>query len=323
MLARTLRSTVQTVLLATLTIGAGAQAEMPYVETSIPQAWALKAATVASEKCLEMGFAATVTVVDQRAQPRVQLMREGAFPHTVETSRRKAITAASRREPTSVIEEENSHEPTLGAVFNQIGLITLSGGLPIYHNGVVIGGIGISGAPGEDEQDRDYDDICGNAGLAAIAHLLEGGAAPAKEAKAATLEDRAAIADQVAKYAQLWDRKDTEGFAQLFAEDGVMDWYFGGVRHNEGPIQGRSTILQYAETAQAERLTGRQSRHHFSNLVFEELASDSAITEHTFVVTHQLPEEQPIVRSTGFYRIEWRKTNEGWLIVRRDLHVDR
>lgn len=156
---------------AVATLTSAAKAE-PHVETSIPLDWALIAATVAEEKCTEMGFAVTVTVVDQRAQPRVQLMKEGAFPHTVETSSRKAITAASRREATAVIEAENEHEPTLGAVFNEIGLITLSGGLPILYDGVVIGGIGIAGSPGEDATGKEFDDICAEAGIAAIAHHL-------------------------------------------------------------------------------------------------------------------------------------------------------
>lgn len=154
---------------------AGAAYAEPHVEMSIPLDWALTAATAAEEKCTEIGFAVTVTVVDQRAQPRVQLMKEGAFPHTVETSSRKAITAASRREATAVIEAENEHEPTLGAVFNEIGLITLSGGIPIVYKGAVIGGIGIAGSPGEDATGKEFDDICAEAGIAAIDHHLNKG----------------------------------------------------------------------------------------------------------------------------------------------------
>ncbi|MEM9760992.1 MAG: heme-binding protein [Pseudomonadota bacterium] len=145
----------------------------PHVEMSIPLDWALEAATVASETCADMGFATTVTVVDQRAQPRVQLMREDAFPHSYQTSERKARTAASRREATVLIEAENEHEPTLGAVFNEIGLITLSGGVPILYDGQVIGGIGVGGAPGEAANGKEHDDICAEAGIAAIAdHLM-------------------------------------------------------------------------------------------------------------------------------------------------------
>ncbi|MEM8744663.1 MAG: heme-binding protein [Pseudomonadota bacterium] len=163
---------VKSFCIATIMLAGAAKAE-PHVEMSIPLDWALTAATAAEEACQDMGFAVTVTVVDQRAQPRVQIMKEGAFPHTIHTSSRKAMTAASRREATAVIEAENEHEPTLGAVFNEIGLITLSGGVPILYDGAVIGGIGIAGSPGEDENGKEFDDICAEAGIAAIADKLE------------------------------------------------------------------------------------------------------------------------------------------------------
>ena len=139
---------------------------------SIPFDWAVTAALAAEQKCTDTGFAVTVTVVDQRAQPRIQLMKEGAFPHTIDNSGRNAITAASRREATAVIEAENEHVPILGGVFNEIGLITLSGGIPILYGGAVIGGIGIAGSPGEDATGKEFDDTCAEAGIAAIAHQL-------------------------------------------------------------------------------------------------------------------------------------------------------
>lgn len=167
-----MKTSLTSLCIATILVAGTASAE-PHAEMSIPLEWALTAATAAEETCAEMGFNVTVTVVDQRAQPRVQLMKEGAFPHTIHTSSRKAMTAASRREATSVIEAENEHEPTLGAVFNEIGLITLSGGIPILYEGEVIGGIGIAGSPGEDDTGKEFDDICGEAGIAAIAEHLD------------------------------------------------------------------------------------------------------------------------------------------------------
>lgn len=167
-----MKTVMKSFCIATLALAGAAKAE-PHVEKSIPLEWALTAAKAAEEACKDMGFAVTVTVVDQRAQPRVQIMKEGAFPHTIQTSSRKAITAASRREATAVIEAENEHEPTLGAVFNEIGLITLSGGVPIVYDGAVIGGIGIAGSPGEDETGKEFDDICAEAGIAAIADKLK------------------------------------------------------------------------------------------------------------------------------------------------------
>lgn len=165
-------SSLKALCIGTLALTGTAHAA-PHVERSIPLDWALTAATAAEAKCTELGFDVTVTVVDQRAQPRVQLMKEGAFPHTIQTSSRKAMTAASRREATAVIEAENEHEPTLGAVFNEIGLITLSGGIPILFEGEVIGGIGIAGSPGEDQTGKEFDDICAEAGIAAISDKLK------------------------------------------------------------------------------------------------------------------------------------------------------
>ena len=37
-----------------------------------------------------------------------------------------------------------------------------------------------------------------------------------------SLEDRALISDQLARYAQLWDRKDAEAFVELFTDDGAL-----------------------------------------------------------------------------------------------------
>ncbi|WP_281545508.1 heme-binding protein [Grimontia sp. SpTr1] len=143
-------------------------------EPTISLDMALKAAKAANDRCLKDGFKPTTTVVDQRGQMKVQLNSDGAFPHAVETSYRKALTAASRREATSIIEAENEHEPQLGAVFNEIGLITLSGGIPIYYKEQVIGAIGVAGAPGENDEGIEYDDICAEYGIKSISEELKG-----------------------------------------------------------------------------------------------------------------------------------------------------
>lgn len=149
-----------------------AQAKGVYNEPTISLDLALKAAKAANDYCLNAGFRSTTTVVDHRSQLKVQLHSDGAFPHALETSYRKARTAASRRKATVLIEQENEHEPQLGAVFNEIGLITLSGGIPIYSNNNVIGAIGVAGAPGENEQGLEHDDLCAEHGIKTISREL-------------------------------------------------------------------------------------------------------------------------------------------------------
>ena len=143
------------------------------------------------------------------------------------------------------------------------------------------------------------------------------------DAEASIMEDRFEISDQIAKYSQLWDRKDADAFSQLFTEDAVLEWHFADATEQPPLLRGRENILKYARKAHAGRLAGRQSRHHFSGLVFESLTQDTAVTEHMFMVTHVLLDQPPILRSTGIYQIEWRKTDTGWLMSRRKLHVDR
>ncbi len=136
------------------------------------------------------------------------------------------------------------------------------------------------------------------------------------------LEERARIADQVAKYAQLWDRKAAEEFTELFTDDGVMDRYVAGALDEASVVRGHAEILSYARASYEGRLKDRQSRHHFSGLVFEELSEQAAVTEHRFMVTHKIAGKAPFIAASGTYRIEWRKTGDGWLMSHRTLFVD-
>ncbi len=139
----------------------------------------------------------------------------------------------------------------------------------------------------------------------------------------ALLQDRTLIADQVTKYSELWDRKDAEEFSKLFTEDATIEWRLGDETDQPPAVTGRANILQYAQQAHEGRLAGRQSRHHFSGLTFEELSGTDAVTEHMFMVTHVIPGEEPVLAATGIYRITWKKTDQGWLMAHRKLYVDR
>jgi uncharacterized protein GlcG (DUF336 family) len=93
---------------------------------------------------------------------------DGAGPHTVDSSRKKAYTASSLRRPTTELAELITKVPTLQALgdINE-HMLMVGGGLPIELGGEVVGGIGVGGAPG-----AHLDDACAQSGLDAI------GAAP-------------------------------------------------------------------------------------------------------------------------------------------------
>ncbi len=136
------------------------------------------------------------------------------------------------------------------------------------------------------------------------------------------LRNRAEIAEALANYSYRWDGKDAEGFAQLFTEDAVMErWQFGELVEGS-VVEGRELIFKYSRAAHTGRLADRQTRHHFTGLLFKELSETHAVTENMALITHQQAGGRPFITATGVYRITWRKTAEGWLMVKRVLFSD-
>lgn len=146
---------------------ARAAEELPK-ESVLPLTQADRAVHAALEACKKDGYRVSVSVVDRAGVLRAMMRADGAGPHTIDSSRKKAYTAASLRRPTTELAELINKVPTLQALreMNDQVLI-LGGGLPIEIGGEVVGGIGVGGAPG-----AHLDDACAQAGLDAI------GAAP-------------------------------------------------------------------------------------------------------------------------------------------------
>ena len=137
-------------------------------ESVLPLGTATKAIQAALDACKKDGYRVSVSVVDRAGVLRAMGRADGAGPHTVDSSRKKAYTAASLRRPTSELADLITKVPTLQALRDMNGeILILGGGLPIEINGEVIGGIGVGGAPG-----THLDDTCAQEGLDAI------GAAP-------------------------------------------------------------------------------------------------------------------------------------------------
>ncbi|MEW6246459.1 MAG: heme-binding protein [Nitrospirota bacterium] len=145
-----------------------AGADEPPREAVLPVAQADKAVHAALEKCTKDGYKVSVAVVDRAGVLRALMRGDGAGPHTVSSSSKKAFTAASLRRPTSELADLAAKMPALQGLREMDDrILILGGGLPIEIGGEVVGGIGVGGAPG-----AHLDDACAQAGLDAI------GAAP-------------------------------------------------------------------------------------------------------------------------------------------------
>lgn len=129
---------------------------------------ALKAAQAALKKCRDSGFQATVAVVDRMGVVQVLLRDRFAGPHTPRMARSKAYTAVSFRTNTTELADATQAGRAQSGVRDLPGVAAVGGGLMIEAGGSLIGGIGVSGAPGGRE-----DDACAAAGIAAIREDLE------------------------------------------------------------------------------------------------------------------------------------------------------
>lgn len=142
-------------------------AELPR-EAVLPVSLAVKAAQAGMEKCTADGFRVSVAVVDRAGVLRALVREDGAGPHTVDSSRKKAYTAASMKRPTQELAELANKVPVIEGIRDMNDhILILGGGLPIELEGELVGGIGVGGAPG-----AHLDVACALAGLESI------GAAP-------------------------------------------------------------------------------------------------------------------------------------------------
>jgi uncharacterized protein GlcG (DUF336 family) len=130
-------------------------------------ATALEIATTAAETCKAQGNRVSVTVVGREGQIIVQLRGDGASPHTIENSQRKAYTSRTFRIPSGEFAKRVHDNPTLGLV-HLSGVIAAQGALPIAVGDDVIGAVGVSGSPGGDK-----DEVCAKAGLDKVADQLK------------------------------------------------------------------------------------------------------------------------------------------------------
>src|SRR5205807_4105253 len=82
----------------------------------------------------------------------VAVRGDGAPPHTMENSQRKAYTSRTFRIPSGEFVQRVKDNPTTGAV-HLTGIIAAQGALPIKAGDEVIGAVGVSGAPGGEKDE--------------------------------------------------------------------------------------------------------------------------------------------------------------------------
>jgi uncharacterized protein GlcG (DUF336 family) len=113
-----------------------------------------KAVRAAQARARELGTPITVTVVDESGRLVLCARGNGTGFFTTETSRGKAVAAASFRRPTKEMVELAKEHPAFWSALPGIvpgELLASTGGVPITVGGRVIGAIGCGGGTGEQD----------------------------------------------------------------------------------------------------------------------------------------------------------------------------
>ena len=126
---------------------------------------ALRIAQAAITQCRKEGVQVAVTVVDRGGHPQVVLRDVLAQDLTLEISRMKAYTAMSFNLTTSEMVGRFKDPYSVPKVDS---LIIAAGGVPVNASGNIMGGVGVSGAPS-----GETDEKCAKAGVDAVADDLE------------------------------------------------------------------------------------------------------------------------------------------------------
>jgi len=128
----------------------------------------LEAAQAALKKCRAEGYQVAVAVVDRSGNTQVMLRDRFAGAHTPAMAEDKAWTAVSFRTRSADLERVTQPGMPQSGIRHRPRVAAVAGGLMIEGGGALLGGIGVSGAPG-----GDRDDVCAQAGIAAIQDKID------------------------------------------------------------------------------------------------------------------------------------------------------
>lgn len=129
---------------------------------------ALSLARAALADCQKRGYQVSVAVVDRSGVTQVLLRDRYAGAHTVPTATGKAWTAVSFRTNTGDLVAATQPGSPQAGVRVLPGAVIIAGGVMVEAAGALVGAVGVSGAPG-----GDNDEACARAGIAAVRDKLD------------------------------------------------------------------------------------------------------------------------------------------------------
>jgi uncharacterized protein GlcG (DUF336 family) len=161
------RASLTLIVFASLLAAGPASAQAPLTEKNISMGLSLAIIHGALDQCAKDGYKVSVVIVDKGGNVAASVRGDGTGPHTLEFARMKAYTARTRNQ-TSLATMKQMEDPAFAFLRQIPNVVGVGGGVPIRAGDEVIGGVGVSGAPGGEK-----DEACANAGLARVADALK------------------------------------------------------------------------------------------------------------------------------------------------------
>ena len=144
------------------------RAPPPPPPAAVTEALALEAAQTAITACQANGYKVAAAVVDSAGGTHLLVGAEGIRQGALNSSIKKAFTAVTMKAPSAEIEANAKTDTALQAkIAADPRLFARAGGLPIMSKGLLVGAIGVGGAPGGDK-----DEACAVKGVEKIKERL-------------------------------------------------------------------------------------------------------------------------------------------------------
>ena len=103
------------------------------------------------EESRNRGKKAVICVCNEQGNPIAVHVMDGAFLISFDVAVKKAYTAVALKMPTLKLNELVKSGQTFYGLQNLDKVMTIGGGVPLYRNGILVGGLGVSGGTGEED----------------------------------------------------------------------------------------------------------------------------------------------------------------------------
>jgi len=133
-------------------VTAPALAQAPQVEKNVSMALSMAIMQGVLDQRAKDGYKVSVVIIDKGGNVAASVRGDGTPPHTMDFARMKAYTARTRNQ-TSLATMKQMEDPAFAFLRQIPNVVGVGGGVPIRVGNEVIGGVGVSGAPGGEKDE--------------------------------------------------------------------------------------------------------------------------------------------------------------------------